>query len=439
MTDLPSGEISSEPAGHAVPGASTNLTRLVVFRNGDPIILRDSEPESDNVDPNHQNIQDLELGADLNYQNTQDMIADNITDAEEKHNRLKRGRKRKMDSLTLEAVEKFFGKPIEEAAKSLDGNRSTLKRFCPVHDMTCQVDMPSGEISSEPSGHAVPSKSTDLTPLVVFRRDSQPESDNVDPNHQNIQDLELGADLNYQNTQDKIAQQLTSLPGLHDPGLSTENWPSAQQYESDDALWELLWADSMIQKSDFSASNVSFGSRENNKVISHLNPMGAALIIISGVVMDHEKSCQGKMDHGLNESEPRKSGSFSHISSTNSSFRRRSFNRFGSSHHEIDDDSVSEAGDIGDRALSSRRYSESGRPRFSFDNTGENVGLPIQEHPFKDSQIPTASPASPGAILLGKDQNEECKKELPWYLTYMSSRVHLAVLGILGLRTALSN
>ncbi|KAI7726973.1 hypothetical protein M8C21_011398 [Ambrosia artemisiifolia] len=141
------------------------------------------------------------------------------------------------------------------------------------------------------------------------------------------------------------------------------------------------------------------------------------------------------MDHGLNESEPRKSGSFSHISSTNSSFRRRSFNRFGSSHHEIDDDSVSEAGDIGDRALSSRRYSESGRPRFSFDNTGENVGLPIQEHPFKDAQIPTASPASPGAILLGKDQNEECKKELPWYLTYISSRVHLAVLGILGVLT----
>ncbi|KAF5753758.1 putative fluoride ion transporter CrcB [Helianthus annuus] len=141
------------------------------------------------------------------------------------------------------------------------------------------------------------------------------------------------------------------------------------------------------------------------------------------------------MDHGLNESEPIKSGSFGHISSTNSSFRRRSFNRYGSSHHEIDDDSVSEAGDIGERALSSRRYSESGRSRFSFDNPLETAGLPIQEHSFKESQLPTASPTSPDAILLGKDQDDECKKELPWYLTYISSRVHLAVLGILGVLT----
>ncbi|KVH95170.1 fluoride export protein 2 [Cynara cardunculus var. scolymus] len=142
------------------------------------------------------------------------------------------------------------------------------------------------------------------------------------------------------------------------------------------------------------------------------------------------------MDYG---SEPRRSGSFSRISSTNSSFRRHSFNQVGAVHHEVDDDSdcrsVSEAGDIGDRALHSKRYSGSGRPRFSFDNNGENVVVPIQEHPFKESQLPTASPASPDTLLHDQGQNKECKKELPWFMTYISSRVHLAVLGILGVLT----
>lgn len=100
------------------------------------------------------------------------------------------------------------------------------------------------------------------------------------------------------------------------------------------------------------------------------------------------------MDHGQNESEPRRSGSFSRISSTHSSFRRHSFNRLGSSNYENDDDSVSEAGDIGDRELHSRRHSGSG-PVFSFDGTRENVVLPIEEHPIKESQLPTASPTSP--------------------------------------------
>ncbi|KAK9049057.1 hypothetical protein SSX86_031976 [Deinandra increscens subsp. villosa] len=138
------------------------------------------------------------------------------------------------------------------------------------------------------------------------------------------------------------------------------------------------------------------------------------------------------MDHGQNESEPRRSGSFSRISSTHSSFRRHSFNRLGSSHYEIDDDSVSEAGDIGDRALDSKRYSGSGGPMFYL---GENVVLPIQEHSFKESQIPPVASPLPNAILLDKDQNEEHKKEWPWFLTYISSRVHLAVLGILGVLT----
>ncbi|KAI3501609.1 hypothetical protein L1887_29512 [Cichorium endivia] len=147
------------------------------------------------------------------------------------------------------------------------------------------------------------------------------------------------------------------------------------------------------------------------------------------------------MDHGHNGSEPRRSGSFSRISSTNSSLRRHSSNRLGSGHYEADNDSdhqsVSEAGDIGDRALHSKRHSgnESGRPVFSFDNFGENLVVPIQEDSFKESHLPTPSPSSPDAILHDKGQNEECEKELPWLMTYISSRIHLAVLGILGVLT----
>ncbi|KAD3641619.1 hypothetical protein E3N88_30843 [Mikania micrantha] len=92
----------------------------------------------------------------------------NITDSGGKSNSSKPGRKRKIDSLTMEAVEKHVGKPIDQAAKNLGGKssyllidvvvlyfvilfvimildvfpsfffsvgRSTLKRFCREHDM----------------------------------------------------------------------------------------------------------------------------------------------------------------------------------------------------------------------------------------------------------------------------------------------------------------
>ncbi|PWA54949.1 NIN-like protein [Artemisia annua] len=44
-----------------------------------------------------------------------------------KSNPVKRGQKRKIDNLTVEAVSKHLGKPIDEAAKSLDGNWSLAK------------------------------------------------------------------------------------------------------------------------------------------------------------------------------------------------------------------------------------------------------------------------------------------------------------------------
>ncbi|KAD3641618.1 hypothetical protein E3N88_30842 [Mikania micrantha] len=60
---------------------------------------------------------------------------DNATNSGEKSNSSKLGRKRKMDSLTMDAVEKHVGKPIFQAAKSLGVGRSTLKRFCREHNM----------------------------------------------------------------------------------------------------------------------------------------------------------------------------------------------------------------------------------------------------------------------------------------------------------------
>ncbi|KAJ0808024.1 putative transcription factor Nin-like family [Helianthus annuus] len=62
-------------------------------------------------------------------------MSDNITDAGEKNNSSKQGRKRKIDSLTMEAVQKHVEKPIDQAAKSLGVSRSTLKRFCRDHGM----------------------------------------------------------------------------------------------------------------------------------------------------------------------------------------------------------------------------------------------------------------------------------------------------------------
>jgi len=67
------------------------------------------------------------------------------------------------------------------------------------------------------------------------------------------------------------------------------------------------------------------------------------------------------------------------MSCTGSSIRRRSTSISShTSHHTDNDDEcekVSEAGDIGDRALPSTRFSESGSIRFSFDNRSEENGV----------------------------------------------------------------
>ncbi|XP_076925049.1 protein NLP7-like [Bidens hawaiensis] len=50
--------------------------------------------------------------------------------AAEKGDFVKQRRKRKMDSVTLENIQQYFGKPIGEASKRLGVSRSTLKRVC---------------------------------------------------------------------------------------------------------------------------------------------------------------------------------------------------------------------------------------------------------------------------------------------------------------------
>ncbi|PWA85635.1 PB1 domain, RWP-RK domain protein [Artemisia annua] len=60
--------------------------------------------------------------------NTHTTTSDGI--AEEKRISTKRRRKPKMDSVTMEAIQQNFGKPIGEASKRLGVSRSTLKRIC---------------------------------------------------------------------------------------------------------------------------------------------------------------------------------------------------------------------------------------------------------------------------------------------------------------------
>ncbi|XP_061354508.1 fluoride export protein 1-like [Gastrolobium bilobum] len=126
-----------------------------------------------------------------------------------------------------------------------------------------------------------------------------------------------------------------------------------------------------------------------------------------------------------------------------SSMRRRSLSI---SSHQIDNDaeceSVSEAGDIGDRALPSRRFSESSSLRLSFDNTSENgavVSIP-EEHrlqPYPSFSNPNSSvrPLPTDTIVGSEDSKQEPRKGLPELLDYISCMLHLAVFGILGVLT----
>lgn len=96
------------------------------------------------------------------------------------------------------------------------------------------------------------------------------------------------------------------------------------------------------------------------------------------------------------------------IASGSSSIRRRSLSISSHMSHHTDNDggeceSVSEAGDIGDRALPSRRFSESGSFRLSFDNKSENNGAIVRPLPI---ELSSTTPLSTDAILVcSEDSN----------------------------------
>ncbi|KAL3535341.1 hypothetical protein ACH5RR_003802 [Cinchona calisaya] len=154
---------------------------------------------------------------------------------------------------------------------------------------------------------------------------------------------------------------------------------------------------------------------------------------------------------------PRRSGSFNRPSSVNSSLRRHSFSSSYVSHDLGDDDTeseaVSEAGDIGDRALHSSRNSESGMLRFSVDNVSESgVVVPIledaslepiglsshkttalnTESTLPPSTLEIISASSVGGTVQQEDKKEENEKAIPWILEYISCLSFLSLFGILG-------
>ncbi|TYG63736.1 hypothetical protein ES288_D06G053600v1 [Gossypium darwinii] len=149
------------------------------------------------------------------------------------------------------------------------------------------------------------------------------------------------------------------------------------------------------------------------------------------------------MDHGTHNPEPTRTGAFSRTGSLGSSLRKRSFSISSSVSYRIDDDigseAVSEAGDIGDRALQSNRHSVSSSCRLSLDLAMEGGSV---IHPEDLHKVSVASPVPedvtsplPLDLLKGPGDEKQEKQRLPTSLEYISCLIHLAVFGILGVFT----
>jgi len=99
------------------------------------------------------------------------------------------------------------------------------------------------------------------------------------------------------------------------------------------------------------------------------------------------------------------------MNSGGSSIRRRSLSISSHVSHHTDNDgeneSVSEAGDIGDRALQSKRFSESNSFRLSFDNRSEKdtvVSIPEEHRLHPNSSVrPLPPPAFTSLSPLSTD------------------------------------
>ncbi|CAN6679229.1 unnamed protein product [Malus baccata var. baccata] len=147
---------------------------------------------------------------------------------------------------------------------------------------------------------------------------------------------------------------------------------------------------------------------------------------------------------GTNETEPRRSVSNDRTSSATSSLRRRSLSLSHVQPSQIDDDNesecVSEAGDIGDRALHSNRHSESGSVCLfpSEDVQLQSYGF-WGHDPVASKAISPVTPLPEEIIshlstdaIISEDKKPENTTRLPKFLEYGSCMTHLAVFGILG-------
>ncbi|XVF64617.1 hypothetical protein PTKIN_Ptkin09bG0182600 [Pterospermum kingtungense] len=149
------------------------------------------------------------------------------------------------------------------------------------------------------------------------------------------------------------------------------------------------------------------------------------------------------MDRGTNNSEPTQTGPFGRATSLRSSLRKRSLSISSVKSSQIDDDvhseNVSEAGDIGDRALHSNRHSVSSSFRLSVDCAMESGAVIHPEELNKTSLVPPSpedvvSPLPVDPLKSSEDKKQE-KQGIPVSLEYISCLIHLSVFGILGVLT----
>ncbi|GKV37660.1 hypothetical protein SLEP1_g45659 [Rubroshorea leprosula] len=166
------------------------------------------------------------------------------------------------------------------------------------------------------------------------------------------------------------------------------------------------------------------------------------------------------MDRASSDIEPKRIlriGSFGATSSAGSSFRRRSLSISRAHSFRLNDDieseAVSLAGDAGDLALHSSRYSQSNRISYLMDNALETGAVfPILEDNMlrsygfwgRDQATQNAtSPVSPmpeeiisplptTALNCSQEKNQEEDEALPLFLEYIYCLLYLAVFGILG-------
>lgn len=124
------------------------------------------------------------------------------------------------------------------------------------------------------------------------------------------------------------------------------------------------------------------------------------------------------MDYGSSNPEARQVIPLNRARSLGPSFRRNSFNSSGSGYqppqtgHDAETESVSEAGDIGDRALCSNRISDSERFSLSLDRALENGAIApmpenifLQSHGFRGCESATVDDTTVSSVPSSGEQN----------------------------------